>query len=322
MQYNAGHATSQALFSKPSLTRALRGSTWPVVAMSGGAGSNSGNGPIAPHFSFADHGSGGDAGMHKKHNVSHLQRLFDSFRHSVLAHSGAEQIPSSEVQALKLLMGAVPLEELGVRPPPVQQDGKPVDDVLQRLRVLHGSQQTRPPIKYLHVYEDSHVSVGVFCLPANASIPLHNHPGMTVLSRVLYGQMFVQSFDWCEPDRPAEADDGSPARRAAKLVVSKVQTPDEEPLVLFPRDGGNIHAFTALTDCAVLDVLSPPYDSTHDRDCTYYYLAARDPKQRGVVTLEEYEPPEDFIVTRGVYRGMRIAANSSSGLSDDFMYNI
>lgn len=41
----------------------------------------------------------------------------------------------------------------------------------------------RPPITYLLIYEDERISLGVFCLPARARIPLHNHPGMTVLSR-------------------------------------------------------------------------------------------------------------------------------------------
>ena len=46
-----------------------------------------------------------------------------------------------------------------------------------------GDDASRPPITYLLIYEDSRVSMGIFCLPARARIPLHNHPGMTVLSR-------------------------------------------------------------------------------------------------------------------------------------------
>uniref|UniRef100_A0A7S3AG41 Uncharacterized protein n=1 Tax=Haptolina ericina TaxID=156174 RepID=A0A7S3AG41_9EUKA len=45
-----------------------------------------------------------------------------------------------------------------------------------------------------------------------------------------------------------------PARRRGETVL----TP-EAPTFLLKEDFANIHAFTALSDCAVLDVLMPPY---------------------------------------------------------------
>lgn len=35
----------------------------------------------------------------------------------------------------------------------------------------------------------------------------------------------------------------------------------DDPIVLFPRAGGNLHQLTALTDCAIISLLCPPYSS-------------------------------------------------------------
>jgi hypothetical protein len=58
--------------------------------------------------------------------------------------------------------------------------------------------------------------------------------------------------------------------RLARLVSDQVITAPAPISVLFPESGGNIHAFTAITPCAILDVLTPPYAPASGRDCTYY----------------------------------------------------
>ncbi|KAK7855731.1 plant cysteine oxidase 3, partial [Quercus suber] len=66
---------------------------------------------------------------------------------------------------------------------------------------------------------------------------------------------------------------------------------------------GNIHAFTAITPCAVLDVIGPPYSKEDGRDCSYYkdYPYTASNGEAALTTedsdsygwLEEIEMPEN-----------------------------
>ena len=63
--------------------------------------------------------------------------------------------------------------------------------------------------------------------------------------------------------------DTTPDVRLAKVKVDSDFTAPCNTSILYPADGGNMHCFTAVTACAVLDVLGPPYSD--DRPCTYYH---------------------------------------------------
>lgn len=43
-----------------------------------------------------------------------------------------------------------------------------------------------PPVTYMHICETEVFSMGVFLLRTGASIPLHDHPGMNGMLKVLY----------------------------------------------------------------------------------------------------------------------------------------
>lgn len=62
-----------------------------------------------------------------------------------------------------------------------------------------------------------------------------------------------------------------PGVQLAKVKVDADFTAPCNSSILYPADGGNMHRFTALTACAVLDVLGPPYSDPEGRDCTYYF---------------------------------------------------
>uniref|UniRef100_A0A0E0FE45 cysteine dioxygenase n=1 Tax=Oryza meridionalis TaxID=40149 RepID=A0A0E0FE45_9ORYZ len=118
-------------------------------------------------------------------------------------------------------------------------------------------------LKTLH-----YMNMIIFFLPRNAIIPLHDHPGMTVFSKLLIGSLHIRSYDWVDPE-PALSCSSSSVR-LAKRVVNGVFTAPCDTSVLYPTTGGNMHRFRAIAPCAILDILGPPYSTEDGRDCTYY----------------------------------------------------
>uniref|UniRef100_A0A1D1ZK66 cysteine dioxygenase n=1 Tax=Anthurium amnicola TaxID=1678845 RepID=A0A1D1ZK66_9ARAE len=126
-----------------------------------------------------------------------------------------------------------------------------------------------PRISYTTVYQCQNFSMCIFFLPPTAVIPLHNHPAMTVFSKLLVGSMHIKSYDFVDPAKSMDSTSSS-RKRLARLEVDSDFTAPCDTSVLYPTTGGNIHTFTAITPCAVLDVLGPPYSKQDGRDITYY----------------------------------------------------
>ncbi|XP_053166646.1 2-aminoethanethiol dioxygenase [Hemicordylus capensis] len=152
----------------------------------------------------------------------------------------------------------------------------------------------QPPASYMHICETESFSMGVFVLRAGACIPLHDHPGMNGLLKVLYGTLRIACFD--TPLATVEEDDGGggggaagdsasgsaasqkqarsgPQRRHRALLRShQLYTPASPPCLLSPHTD-NLHQIHAVGGpAAFLDILAPPYDPEHGRDCHYYRL--------------------------------------------------
>lgn len=146
-------------------------------------------------------------------------------------------------------------------------------------------------IGYVAVRECAAATLAVFVLPAGGRIPLHDHPNMTVFSKVLWGKLRVDSFDSLGDERVA---------RTPSAVLAAGET-----RVLTPIEG-NFHSFSAAADepVAVLDVVVPPYDNAHGRPCTYY--AYEDAPVGVPVLLREIVPPADFETIMFPYKGMRV----------------
>lgn len=169
-------------------------------------------------------------------------------------------------------------------------------------------------VGYQEVYSGPDLTLCIFVLRAGARIPLHDHPGMQVFGRLLFGRMRVVSFDLESPSRISGTDASDPImgdnlcsnQRSiveegpassctprwpppgslwATACGEQVFGPAPVTYSLGPRHG-NVHELFALEDCAFFDVVAPPYDPRKGRDCTYY-----EPQRLGNVYDDAQELP-------------------------------
>ncbi|KAK4793816.1 hypothetical protein SAY86_011810 [Trapa natans] len=183
-----------------------------------------------------------------------LQELYEACR-EVFKGPGTVPLPE-EVQRLSLILDNMKPEDVGLS-----------KDL--QFKTKHGVEAI-PKVIYTAIYKCDNFSMCIFFLPSGGVIPLHNHPGMTVLSKLLLGSMHVKSYDWADPTDAPDATPGSSPVRLARVKADGVLVAPCDSSVLYPTTGGNIHAIKALTTCAFLDVLGPPYSEEDGRDCSYY----------------------------------------------------
>ncbi|XP_047311707.1 plant cysteine oxidase 2 [Impatiens glandulifera] len=195
----------------------------------------------------------------RQKKMTRVQRLYEMCKQVFSSVDPGIVPPPNEIQRLKSILDEMTPDDVGLRP-----------DMSYFLGNNGAGGGLVPKITYLHIYECPKFSIGIFCLPRTSVIPLHNHPQMTVLSKLLFGTMHIKSYDWADTNVLSNVNVGDGVGRLAKLKVDGEFTAPCGTSILYPADGGNMHCFTALSSCAVLDVLGPPYSDPEGRHCTYY----------------------------------------------------
>ena len=176
----------------------------------------------------------------------------------------------------------------------LRQQGPQIDALLTAMSAVDAAALSIDDVQrpgactYLGIVEHADFAIAAFVLAPHAKIPLHDHPGMTVLSKVVRGSLRVTSFD--------VGADGK-ARRSISLMTSA-----DGPAALFPSVD-NVHEFQAGAGGAcVLDVIVPPYDEDSGRACHYFEAVVIGD---GVFRLREIPEPADFECLGAVYQGLR-----------------
>ncbi|XP_021733859.1 plant cysteine oxidase 3 [Chenopodium quinoa] len=242
--------------------------------------------------------------------TSKIQTIYD-FCKKMFSLTTIPPPPSSHVvQKLSSLLDSVTPADVGLKEENVDDDR---GYGLSLLNPFNRAPRWAQPITYLDIHESDTFTMCIFSFPTSAVIPLHDHPGMTVFSKLLYGSLHVKAYDWVEPPQVVQSNGSEYSQvRLAKLVIDKVLTAPCETRVLYPKSGGNLHCFTAVTPCAVLDILTPPYLEDAGRKCTYYHdypyssfptkEAIGDGKEEEYAWLAEIEAP-NVQMRPGIYAG-------------------
>ncbi|XP_050533811.1 2-aminoethanethiol dioxygenase [Daktulosphaira vitifoliae] len=128
----------------------------------------------------------------------------------------------------------------------------------------------KAPVTYIEVYEDNNVSIGIFVLREGAKIPLHDHPYMYGVLKVIHGKVKIQSYT---PKQTLY-------NQLNECIIDVIKLPplivneSDEPCVLCPTEG-NIHQVDIVDGpAAFIDILAPPYRTeipdVGKRNCRYF----------------------------------------------------
>ncbi|XP_062199940.1 plant cysteine oxidase 3-like [Phragmites australis] len=236
---------------------------------------------------------------------SKVQRLYDAC--DAVFSPGKGGLPTlTQIRWLQDILDGMEAADVGIDAGGCggERSSSSSDDERTSRRFLYPRAFTR--ITYVHIHECDDFSMGVFCFPAGATLPLHDHPQMVVLSKLLYGSMRVKSYDWVAA--PCRVSGATKSGLAKVVAVDELREAPCKASVLFPRSGGNIHTLTAVTPCALLDVLAPPYSEDLGRPSTYF-TDIPVPSLPGFAVLEEADLPEDFSVVGAQYVGPELAVD-------------
>jgi hypothetical protein len=145
--------------------------------------------------------------------------------------------------------------------------------VIQGITIEHFSLPAFPPrISEGPIYIEDKLRVSLFFVPRGAEMPLHDHPGMFVLCKILKGRLIRDSFklnssywQFAFPQQfmkvPTVLIQGKFQNKVLPSVwATKTTGLVKENDVDTVTPDTNLHRFVALEDSIFFDVISPDYD--------------------------------------------------------------
>ncbi|KAK0182610.1 hypothetical protein PV327_000730 [Microctonus hyperodae] len=148
------------------------------------------------------------------------------------------------------------------------------DDVKVDKNILDHVENNSAPMCVIDVYENQDITIAIFLLKHGVTLPLHDHPGMNGLLKVISGTVKIDSYTMTTCLKNMKAGDEVIAQKYPSIIAQK----NHPACVLNPNDH-NLHEITCIEGpAAFLDILSPPYKvdvdehGIADRPCTFFKL--------------------------------------------------
>jgi hypothetical protein len=138
-----------------------------------------------------------------------------------------------------------------------------------------------PPVNPIETYtitSNPLFTISLFVLSSSAHLPIHDHPSMRVITKLLMGSLRIQSYTL-----PPTSDSGSDSTASSSDEGPCPALVDVTDLTIVEGGGGgsgkslktigkgspNLHSLHPLSETVVfLDIQSPPYSD--EQSCTYY----------------------------------------------------
>eukprot|EP01038_Epipyxis_sp_PR26KG_P008316 gene8316-11250_t len=138
----------------------------------------------------------------------------------------------------------------------------------------------------MNIISRKEYQIAVFLLKRGCFLPLHDHPSMTVLTKIVAGELRLRSYSKKNNNN-----------QSSGIFSSRIEAIDEGEFVKNETSRGwtltatdkNYHEIVAMEDSVMLDVFLPPYDSNLDRECNYYRVenisSSSDDQTKKIVNL-------------------------------------
>jgi PREDICTED: similar to chromosome 10 open reading frame 22 len=192
--------------------------------------------------------------------MSYLIQKITKLAHQTFSKRNKEE----SIQKLRNLMSQLNAKDVDFKPDLIERNSK-----------------LRAPVAYIHLLENHLYSIGIFAIKEGKNIPLHNHPDMYGLIKVIKGKISVKSYTQMPSNQsytvPQEIFSQVSSEKLHLLLPTlmgeeKVVNCDDNITCLVSPHENNIHEVTSVEGLsAFLDILAPPY-SFGERDCQFYSI--------------------------------------------------